>query len=85
MPYLDFDPDNKYAPNATQKTLCILIAFAAGLNLQLEGADVSNAYLYGKMDVPIFMEQPTVSSQVPFKPVYVAQLVMSMYGTRQAG
>lgn len=28
----------------------------------MEGADISNAYLYGKLDIPIFMMQPTDSS-----------------------
>lgn len=73
-PFMDFDPEITYAPVATHETLRVLIAFAAAQNLEIEGADISNAYLYGKMDKPIFMEQPTDSSQVPLKPCQVAKL-----------
>lgn len=41
----------------------MLVAYAAANDLVLEGADISNAYLFGNLDVPIIMEQPTDSSQ----------------------
>ena len=83
--FLDYDPDFVYAPVAAHESIRILICFAASQNLILEGADISNAYLYGNLDVPIIMEQPTDSSQIEARPGYVCKLVKSIYGARQAG
>ncbi len=41
----------------------MLIALAASEESNLEGADVSNAYLYGDHDVSITIEQSTDSAQ----------------------
>ena len=43
-----------------------------------------NAFLFGSLDVPIFMEQPTDSSGIPAKPGYICRLLKSMYGIKQA-
>lgn len=50
-PYLDFDPYEVYAPVARHETIRLLLAKVAAQNLildpgALEGADVSNEYLY---------------------------------------
>ena len=74
-----------YAPVASHDSIRYLIAISAAENSTLEGADISNAYLYGNLDVPIIMEQPTESSQLPAMPGYVCKLVKSIYGARQAG
>ena len=58
----------------------MIIAFAANNNLILEEGDVANAYLYGKIDFTIFVEQPTDSSGND----HVCQLDKSIYGVRQA-
>ena len=84
-PFTDYDPDKTYAPVATHETLRILLAFAGSHILELEGADISNAYLYGKRDIPIIMEQPTDSSRLQRKPGHVAEVHGSIYGTKQAG
>jgi len=84
-PFVDFNPDNTYAPVAAHETIRLLISYAASHNLILEGADISNAYLYGKMDIPILMEQPTNSTQVQERPGHLAILQMSLYGAKQAG
>jgi len=73
------------SPVASHDAIRMLIAIAAGDNLVLEGADVSNAYLYGDIDIPIIMEQPTNSTQVPAAPGHVCKLMKSIYGTKQAG
>ena len=70
---------------ATHETLRILLAFAGSHNLELEGADISNAYLYGKLDIPIIMEQPSDSSRLQRKPGHVAEVHGSMYGTKLDG
>lgn len=40
----------------------MILAYAAGQDLNFEGADICNAFLYGDLEVPVFMEQPTDSS-----------------------
>ena len=82
--YLDFNPDSPYAPVASNEILRLIIAFAAKNNLILDGGDVANTYLYGKIDVPIFLEQPTDSSGNEQYPGKVCQLYESFYGVRQA-
>lgn len=63
-PGIDFDPSNIYAPVASHEAIRTLLAIAAANGLIVEGGDVSNAYLYGDIDVPIFMEQPTDSTGI---------------------
>lgn len=62
--YVNFDPNNVYAPVACHEAIRILFAYAAAFDLQIEGADISNAYLYGKIDIPIIMQQPTNSTDI---------------------
>jgi len=85
LAHFDYDPSKTYAPVASHDAIRMLIAIAAGDNLIIEGADVSNAYLYGDMDIPIIMEQPTNSTQKPAMPGHVCKLIKSIYGTKQAG
>lgn len=61
--YVDYDPTTIYAPIASYDSIRVAFAIAAGNNLKLEGEDVSNAYSYGILDVPIIMEHPTDSSK----------------------
>ena len=63
----------------------MLLALAANENLYLEGLDVSNAYLYGDLNVPIIMDQPTNSSQIPARPGHACKLHKYIYGAKQAG
>ncbi len=50
----------------------------------LEGAKIDNAYLYGELDLPIIMQQPTDSTLQPAKSGFVCGLVKALYGTKQA-
>ena len=84
-PFVDYDADTIYAPLASHETLRLLLACTASQGLILEGADVANAYLYGKLDVTIIMEQPTDSTGKQAKPGYVCELQNSLYGAVQAG
>lgn len=83
--YRDFDPENLYAPVARHESIRMLLALVAAQNLVLEGADVSNAYLYGDIDTPIIMHQPTDSTGRQKHPGMVCKLQKSLYGARQAG
>jgi len=84
-PAVDFDPSSLYAPVASHESIRLLFAIAARDNLIVEGGDVANAYLYGKIDFPVLMEQPTNSSCKEAMPGHVCELLQSMYGLRQAG
>ncbi len=56
----------------------MLLAIAAAQNLMLEGADISNAYLYGDLGIPILMEQPTDSTKRHTMPGHVCKLNKSL-------
>lgn len=84
-PYLYLYPENKYALAATHYILSILIALAADKNLELERADVSDVNLSGKVGVKVLMYQNIDSPGVPLKQEHVSELMMSIYGTFQAG
>lgn len=83
-PHFDFDPNATYAPVAPHESMRLLHALAAQENLIVEGGDASNAYLYGKIDFPILMEQPADSSFREAKTDHVCELLRSTYGLRQA-
>ncbi len=84
LAYADYDPLNVYAPVASHDSIRLLLSMAANQDLLLEGADVSNAYLYGDLDVPIFIEQPTNSTQREQMPDHVCHPNKSLYRTKQA-
>lgn len=83
--WVDFDPESVYAPVALHESHRMLIAFSATNDLVLEGADISNAYLVGNLDVPIIMEQPTGSSRQQTHPGKVCRLIKSIYFAKQTG
>ena len=85
MIYVDYDPRSVYAPVASLDSIRMLISLSAAARSFLEGADVSNAYLYGNLDIPIIMEQPRDSSKIQAKPGRVCKLHKSLYRTKQAG
>ena len=84
-PHVDLEPATTYAPIASNEAIRSLLSFAAGEGHLIEGADISNAYLYGNLDVPIIMQQPTDSKGTELAPGQVRLLVRSLYGLRQAG
>lgn len=84
-PYYYFTSKNVYSPVATHETLPLFFSLVAANNLIFEGADVNNAYPYSRLDVPIFMKQPTDFSQRLMNPDSVWMFFMSLYGARQAG
>ena len=83
--HTDFDPEDLYAPVAAHESIRMLYAISAAFNLILEGGDVNNAYLYGFLDTPIYMKQPTDSTGRERYPGMVCLLLKSIYGARQAG
>ena len=53
---LDFD--QIFSPVVRFETVCLILALAALNNWYIQAVDVHNAYLYGKLDEEIYMEQP---------------------------
>lgn len=51
----------------------------------LEGAYICNAYLYGDLDIPMYMTQPTDSSGIEKAPGLLCLLKKATYGLKQAG
>ena len=84
-PGVDFNPENLYAAVALHVSIRTIIALAAGRRLIIEGADISYAYLHGKIDVPIIIVQPRDSRNEELHPGKVCLLLKSMYGLKQAG
>lgn len=77
--------DLLYAPVAAHESIRILLAISASQNLNLERFDISDAYLYGNIDVLIDMHQPFNSAEVLQKPDHYYILQKSLYVAKQAG
>ena len=61
-----------------------MLALAALENWYITGLDVRSAYLYGKLDEEIYMEQPE-GFAAPGQERKVLHLWRSLYGLKQAG
>lgn len=82
---IDFFQDEIYAPVASHPAIRLFFSVVASEDLQIEGCDIDNAYLFGLLDIPIRMAQPTDSSQVLAMPGHDVLLIKSLYGAKQAG
>ena len=83
--YRDYDPEHVHAPVARHETIRMLLAKVAATDLCLEGLDIANAYLYGDMDIPVLMQQPTDSTGILERPGYAVLVYKSLYGGKQCG
>ena len=61
-----------------------MLALAALEGWHMEALDVKSAYLYGKLDEEIYMEQ-SKGFKVPGKEFKVLRLLHALYGLKQAG
>lgn len=52
------DYNETYSPIMSGTTFRYLISLAAGLNLKMQMMDVVTAYLYGSLDLEIYMKVP---------------------------
>jgi hypothetical protein len=50
--------DEVFSPVVCFETVCIMFALAALSGWHISGLDVKTAFLYGKLDEEIYMEQP---------------------------
>ncbi len=63
MLYIDIHPMNVNSLVVSHGSIRILVALAAAEDAFREGADGTNAYLYGNLDIPVIMQQPMCSFQ----------------------
>ncbi|CDO75026.1 hypothetical protein BN946_scf184640.g1 [Trametes cinnabarina] len=78
------DYDQIFSPVVRFETVRLILALSALENWYITGLDVRNAYLYGKLEEEIYMEQPegfTAKGQEH----KVLRLLRSLYGLKQAG
>jgi hypothetical protein len=66
------------------KTVQLLLALSALEDWHISGLDVCNAYLYGKLNEEIYMEQPE-GFKVQGQEHKVYRLRHALYGLKQAG
>ena len=79
---LDFD--QVFSPVVHFETVCLMLALATLENWYITGLDVHSAYLYGKLNEAIYMEQPK-GFAVPGQKCKVLHLWCALYGLKQAG
>ena len=78
------DYDQVFSPVVHFETMHLIISMAALEDWVAYGLDVCNAYLYGKLDKEIYMEQPEGFS-VPGKTNHILHLRRALYRLKQAG
>jgi hypothetical protein len=78
-----FDFKETFAPTVRYATIRLILALAALEDLELRSVDISHAYLNGKLEEEIYMQQPE-GFEVG-GPNYVCRLLRSLYGLKQAG
>ena len=77
------DYDDTYAPVVRMTALRVLLSVAIHKKMFIHGMDVKNAFLNGKLEHDIYMEQPEgyVDRQ---HPDYVCKLHKTVYGLKQS-
>ena len=78
------DYDTTYSPTLMHKTFTTLLSIAASTDMEIETADVGNAYLVSDIDKVIYLELPKELRYDPKEPEYVL-LKKALYGLKQAG
>jgi len=78
------DYDQVFSPVVRFETVRLILAMAALHDWHITGLDVRNAFLYGKLDEEIYMEQPE-GFHVPGRETEVLKLLRALYGLKQAG
>jgi len=76
------DYEEVFAPVGRFETLRVLFAIAAHYDLELHSVDISNAFLNGVLDQPVYMAQPE-GFQVG-GPKYCCKLKKTLYGLKQS-
>lgn len=77
------DYEETFSPVAKMTSVRIVLALAACFGWKLWQLDVKNAFLYGELDRPIYMDQPP-GFVVEDRPNLVCKLKKALYGLKQA-
>jgi hypothetical protein len=77
------DYEDTFSPVARFETVCLLLALAALKDWDIESLDVKTAFLYGKLEEEIYMEQPEGYVQKG-QESKVCRLLRAIYGLKQA-
>ena len=80
---IGIDYDETFNPFVKIPTVQLVLSIATMLKWSVRQLDVSNVFLHGFLDKPIYMVEPT-SFVDRSKPDYVYQLRKSLYGLKQA-
>ena len=78
------DFDKIFSPVVRFETVRLILALAALEDWHISGLDVRSAYLYGKLEEEIYMEQPE-GFRKPGTEHKVFKLKRALYGLKQAG
>jgi hypothetical protein len=78
------DYNQVFSPVVHFETVHVILALCVLKNWHIEGLNVCNAYLYGKLKEEIYMQQPE-GFKVKGKEHMVIQLNHVLYGLKQAG
>ena len=79
------DFDQIFSPVVRFETVRLILALAALEDWHISGVDVKSAYLYGKLDEEIYMEQPEGFKAKGENWNKVYRLLRAIYGLKQAG
>ncbi|XP_019087653.1 PREDICTED: uncharacterized protein LOC109127439 [Camelina sativa] len=72
-----------FSPMVRTATIRLVLDTAVARGWSLKKLDVSNAFLHGELQEPVFMYQPTGFID-PEKPNHVCRLTKALYGLKQA-
>jgi len=79
------DFTDTYAPTIRYVSLRIVQAIATALSYRVNQIDISNAFLYGTIKEPVFMEQPEGMEDEKYpRSLYVFKLEKALYGLKQS-
>lgn len=79
---IDFNPEDLFAPVASNETIRLVIELTEYKELEVEGCAVDTAYLFGDLDITIRMRQLTNYSMIVSKPGCDVLFIKYLYGAR---
>ena len=78
-----YDYFETFAPTVRISTILVVLAIVAHYDLELHQLDVDTAFLYGKVEEKVYMEQPDGYEDAKY-PQHVWRLNKALYGLKQA-
>jgi transposase InsO family protein len=82
LPGIDFN--ETYAPVVSHTAIRLIIALATQYDFTIHQMDVKSAFLHGKIDMELYIEQPEMFEERDRK-AWVYKLKKGLYGLKQAG